>query len=336
MPKLAQQHEKCSSTGRSTVSPIRDGSYKLLALAALTLQNTALVLLTKYSYRSSAEHYLVSTVVVCAEVVKLLLSYVLLVVSDDWRVAVEALREIPSSANRLLVPSLLYVFQNNLLFKGVRLLNPTTYTVCSQSKILSSALFSVLLLNTRITSRQCLSLVLLVIGMILVNVGEQPEDSAEIQLLGRSDMYTGVLAVLTAALTSGLAGTYLEKMYKEVGATPIVRSVWYRNAQLACFSVLVGAWTTYLNDGDVLRRTGIFQGYDIVVVGIILLQAIGGLVVATVLRYAGNVLKSFAISLSICNCAIATQLFAYDAHLISLSTLLGIAFVIFATFLYST
>jgi UDP-sugar transporter A1/2/3 len=54
-----------------------------------------------------------------------------------------------------------------------------------------------------------------------------------------------------------------------------------------------------------------------------------------VLRYAGNVLKCFAVSISICNCALATTVFANDGHILSVTASLGIALVIGSTFLYS-
>jgi len=54
------------------------------------------------------------------------------------------------------------------------------------------------------------------------------------------------------------------------------------------------------------------------------------------LRYAGNVLKCFAVSISICNCALATTVFPKDGgHGLSAGATLGIAFVIGSTFLYS-
>ena len=138
--------------------------------------------------------------------------------------------------------------------------------------------------------------------------------------------------MFTAAFTSGFAGAYLEKMYKEVGAQK--RSVWFRNAQLACFSVPVAVIGSWWCDGERLRE-GVFQGYDGVVLLVIALQAVGGLVVAAVLRYAGNVLKCFAVSISICNCALATTVFVNDGHNLSVTASLGIALVIGSTFLYS-
>ena len=128
---------------------------------------------------------------------------------------------------------------------------------------------------------------------------------------------------------------YLEKLYTQAsGATK--RSVWFRNAQLACFSLPVAMIGSAWRDGERLRASeGLFQGYDGVVLLVIALQAIGGLVVAAVLRYAGNVLKCFAVSISICTCAVVTTLFSEDAHDLSASAFLGIALVIGSTFLYS-
>ena len=79
----------------------------------------------------------------------------------------------------------------------------------------------------------------------------------------------------------------------------------------------------------------LFQGYDGVVTLVVAVQAIGGLVVAAVLRYAGNVLKCFAVSISICTCAVATTLFSDNGHSLSASALVGVALVIGSTFLYS-
>jgi len=326
-----------ATTGAAAVVPsASSGSRKhqALALFILTIQNTALVLVTKFSYRKSATPYVVSTVIASAELVKLVLSYILLVTSDGQSATRDALRELPSNAARLAVPSVLYVIQNNLLFEGVRLLSPTAYMVCSQSKILTSAICSVLLLGTRITRKQYIALLVLVCGMIMVQ-GEEgrghdiPSDRARTE-----DTLRGIITVLTAAFTSGFAGAYLEKMYKEAGSQK--RSVWFRNAQLACFSLPVAMIGSAWRDGERLRANkSVFQGYDGIVLLVIALQAAGGLVVAAVLRYAGNVLKCFAVSISICNCAIATTVCANDRHNLSMTASLGIALVIGSTFLYS-
>lgn len=49
----------------------------------------------------------------------------------------------------------------------------------------------------------------------------------------------------------------------------------------------------------VLLTEGFFQGYTHWVVAVIVLQALGGLIVAAIIKYADNILKSFAAAMSI-------------------------------------
>jgi UDP-sugar transporter A1/2/3 len=50
------------------------------------------------------------------------------------------------------------------------------------------------------------------------------------------------------------------------------------------------------------------QGFDLIVWGVVAIQALGGLVVAVVIKYADNILKAFATSVSIILASIATIL----------------------------
>ena len=53
----------------------------------------------------------------------------------------------PMESLKLLIPSLLYVVQNNLLFVAVSNLDPGTYQITSQLKTLVTALFSATILG---------------------------------------------------------------------------------------------------------------------------------------------------------------------------------------------
>merc|ERR1712048_605005 len=86
--------------------------------------------------------------------------------------------------------------------------------------------------------------------------------------------------------------------------------------------------------GDRISESGFTQGYTFLVWGVILLQAVGGLVVAAVLKYADNILKCFGNALSIVlSCilsAVLLQEFVPDSLFV-----LGTLLVLLATTLYS-
>lgn len=69
------------------------------------------------------------------------------------------------------------------------------------------------------------------------------------------------------------------------------------------FAFILGLIPVFTVDFDRVRKDGFFQGYLPITWIVVALQAFGGLVVATVIRYADNILKGFATSISIlCSC----------------------------------
>lgn len=107
----------------------------------------------------------------------------------------------------------------------------------------------------------------------------------------------GLMAVLVAAVVSGLTGVYFEKVLKD-SATPV--SVWTRNVQLSFYSLFPGlVFGVVMNDGEEIAAHGFFDGYNWVVWTAIVLQAVGGVLASLVINYADNIAKNFATSISI-------------------------------------
>jgi UDP-galactose transporter len=106
----------------------------------------------------------------------------------------------------------------------------------------------------------------------------------------------GLMAVLAACCTSGFAGVYFEKILKD---PKLECSVWMRNLQLSLFSTMIGLGGVVYNDYGAISAGGFFQNYNSMVWVVIALQGVGGLVIATVIKYADNILKTFASSCSI-------------------------------------
>ena len=82
-----------------------------------------------------------------------------------------------------------------------------------------------------------------------------------------------------------------------------------------------------------IQEKGFFFGYDLFVIYLITLNAMGGLLVAVVVKYADNILKGFATSLAIIiTCITSVFLFGFN---ISLQFAAGACLVIGSIFLYA-
>jgi len=140
--------------------------------------------------------------------------------------------------------------------------------------------------------------------------------------------FVGLIAVLCAACTSGFSGVYFEKILK--GSKT---SLWIRNVQMGLPSVLVAIITVYLKDSANIAKQGFLGGYSPIVWTVVTVQAVGGLIVAVVVKYADNVLKVFATSFSIVVSCILSSIF-FDFHA-SFNFVVGAFFVVIATVMYS-
>ncbi|XP_036409520.1 UDP-N-acetylglucosamine transporter-like isoform X2 [Megalops cyprinoides] len=309
---------------------------KYVSLGVLVLQTTSLVLTMRYSRTllGDGPRYLASSAVVSAELLKILTCTLLVCREHSYsvrglnHVLTEEIVNKPMDTLKLAIPSGIYTLQNNLLYVALSNLDAATYQVTYQLKILTTALFSVSMLGRRLSMYQWLSLLILMIGVVFVQwPSESPAASGPEQQSAGSQL-VGVLAVLAACCSSGFAGVYFEKILKETK-----QSVWVRNIQLGLFGLVFGLMGMFVYDGKRVMESGMFQGYNRITWIVVVLQALGGLVVAAVIKYADNILKSFTTSISIILSTIISYFWLQDFNPTSVF-FLGAVLVIFATFLY--
>lgn len=275
---------------------------KWISLACLVLQTVGVVLTMRVSrtVKVAGPRYLNTSAVFFSELVKLFCSFMFVCREEEdiWK-AVSLVRlnlfEKPTETLKVAVPGLLYTLQNNLLFVSLSNLSSAVYQVTYQMKILTTAVLSVLILGKALGPTKWFSLVLLTVGVSFIQWPREETHGAAVAEApaAAGNTVVGFVAVLSACCTSGLAGVYLEKILKSGG------SIWIRNIQLALFGSVTGLVGAFAQDGDKIMKDGLMQGFSPLVWGVILLQAVGGLVVAAVLKYADNILKCFGNALSI-------------------------------------
>lgn len=315
---------------------------KYAALFLLVAQMVGLVLLMRYSrtiHVPDQPMYLASTAVFVMEVMKLVICLLVIAVQSNGGLLRELQIHVvqsPLEIIKLTVPSLLYTIQNNLLYLALTNLDAATYQVCYQLKILTTALFSALLLQRKFSGQKWASLIILTVGVAIVQVsgsGDQHTNSdttSEAETKEQQhNRIIGLVAVLCAACTSGFSGVYFEKILK--GS---VTSLWVRNVQMGLPSILIAYVTVFLKDAAAVQAQGFLGGYTGIVWAVVTVQAVGGLIVATVVKYADNVLKVFATSFSIVvSCIISA--FMFDFHP-TWTFLCGASLVVTATVMYSS
>ncbi|XP_019716310.1 UDP-galactose translocator [Hippocampus comes] len=304
---------------------------KYISLAVLVVQNASLILSIHYVRTLPGERFLATSAVVMAEVLKVLACLLIILLQKRFNVKEMTLFLVDTiflqyrDTLKLAVPSLIYTLQNNLQYIAISNLPAATFQVTYQLKILTTALFSVLMLKKTLSKVQWFSLLLLFVGVAIVQVQQGASKETE-----RDDQnyVAGLTAVIISCLSSGFAGVYFEKILKGSSA-----SVWVRNVQLGIFGTALGTLALYWNDGAAVARRGFFSGYTYMVWGVILNQAFGGLLVAVVVKYADNILKGFATSFSIIiSTVMSIYLFAFRVD--GLFTA-GAGLVIAAVYMYS-
>ena len=232
------------------------------------------------------------------------------------------------------VSRLCAVIQNNLQFVAVSNLEAATFQVSYQMKILTTAAFSVLMLRKKLSPMKWLALLFLAIGVGIVQIqsgGHKTSEAAERDM----NAFKGFMAVVAACFTSGLAGVYFEMVLKNSPG-----DLWVRNVQLSLFSLLPALVPIVFSKSNNLPSTSsglfstsIFENFGVWAWATVLTQVLGGLLTALVIKYADNILKGFATSLSIVISFLASvALFSFQ---ITVTFVLGAAVVLVATWMYN-
>uniref|UniRef100_A0A5K3F265 UDP-N-acetylglucosamine transporter n=2 Tax=Mesocestoides corti TaxID=53468 RepID=A0A5K3F265_MESCO len=312
------------------IEPIMDlhGSkrFGVVCLIALSVQNVLHTLSMRYSRTQSQKKFFTSSVVILSECFKLIFSSLVLFQEGRLKQSLYSIYYDPFDFFQTSVPAFIYVIQNSVLFYALSLLDTAVFQVTYQLKLLTTTMFSVIILGKRIGTAQWISQVVLFFGVAVVQL--QDHISQPTLSVSRPISNTpGLIAVVFASFLSGFAAVYFEMVLKN---SP--KSLWARNFDLSLASVIIAILVQFMNNGGVYTK-GFFYGFNWLVWTTVALQSIGGIIVALVVKYSDNIQKGFA-----CSCSIVITCFLsvafFDTHL-SWMFFLGTSCVVAAVFLYS-
>jgi len=196
----------------------------------------------------------------------------------------------------LIVPASAYSLQMSLEYVAFANIDASTFSVLVQTKMLTTAIFFWIVLKKKLMRRQLMSLLLLTAGVMLCSikaatVGGEASDSG--------DEMVGIIATFGIAISSGFASVYTEKIIKTARVHQTKKSLAHMQAQLASVSLVILGLYAIVQDKKVILEKGFFYKFNIAAFISCLNSAIGGLIVAAVLKYADSVLKGYATACSV-------------------------------------
>mmetsp|Transcript_6258 Transcript_6258/g.16330 ORF Transcript_6258/g.16330 Transcript_6258/m.16330 type:complete len:387 (-) Transcript_6258:242-1402(-) len=254
----------------------------ILLLIALVLQKCVTDVLTNLTRRTSV--YSASSVALLSEVVKFpLLIVAVAIFGGGWKMVKPTLKATTTDRPFSLVGvSLCYSAQNILYFLALSHLSAESYQVLSQSKLLFTAGLMMGIMKTRLRINQWTAIGMLIFGSLLVQLSEATKSV----VLGGNAYLGGFYAIL-GSLLSSLPNVYYEKLLKEPDTNE-----WARNIQMTGWIFLWILFSMFF-EGKGLSALDL-TGFSFNVWVIIALKALNCLLIPATLKYADNILYSYA------------------------------------------
>ena len=285
---------------------------KWFGLGMLVAQNSALFIWLRITRHTTGPGYSSAVAVLCIELGKL--GVCLNAIAFTSRSpAHELYMELWQKRRETLlfaVPAICYTIQNNLLFIAAAFISAVVLQAITQTKILWTAAFSVVLIGRKFEFLDWVSFVVLILGVLAIQMNS-PEAITRGITAGPSAAddelrVMGSLCAAGAASMSGFAGVFLEVMYTKKGT-----SLWIRNVQLAVFTLPLQT-TAALQQVLSGQVVGPFDNFHFSTWVVISIQIAGGLITSLVIKYAGNMPKVFAAAVGLVfTSMISIPLFGY-------------------------
>ncbi|CCD61332.1 Nucleotide Sugar TransPorter family [Caenorhabditis elegans] len=266
-------------------------SVQLISMIAVTAHSTAMPFLVRIANKT---HFLPTTSVFMMEVLKL--GFCLIITLFKSGSIKKTCHELHKTIwqNRLetmkvAVPAVVYAIQNNLYYIALANVDPTTYSVTLQIRILTTAALSVCLLNKKLSWYQWGAQVMALLGVVIVQLDKTNSHKEAV-----GNFWIGVSAVVGMCWTSAFAGVYFEKMLKNSSA-----DVWIQNIRLSILTLFFAGITMITTDGEAVFGGRMFEGWSNMVWLVTILNSVGGLCISLVMKYADNVMKTYCQSIAI-------------------------------------
>ncbi|KAG2527192.1 hypothetical protein BBO99_00003647 [Phytophthora kernoviae] len=240
-----------------------------------------------------------SVLVIACEVFKLLLSLLTLMSSGALGSVIKTWN-LHDSLMASGLPACTYAIQNVLIQIAYQHLPSIVFNLINQTKLLSAALFLYFLMGTRFSFQQCFAMLLLLSAAVLLSLAKNGggDDSAAPALSVELGLVPVLLASLLSGLGSALTQRSMQQHKRDAALVTMELSVYG-----SLFLMLPAIWSTIVKTPasespavNVIKNLDkVFEGCNYYTLIPVVSNALGGILVGTVTKHVGGVLKSFAL-----------------------------------------
>ncbi|XP_060067223.1 probable UDP-sugar transporter protein SLC35A4 isoform X2 [Ylistrum balloti] len=202
------------------------------------------------------------------------------------------------------LPAVLYFINNNLAVHMQLQMDPASYQVLSNLKIVSTAILYRLIIKRNLSLNQWLSVGILTFAGFCNSYGGLQE-KGEMKTAGEIHVtILGLVMMVIYCTLSGLAGVATEYILKK----NVVMSLHYQNILLYMFGIVINFCSWFLQEMDHPKTESQFhpfRGYSVFTWMIVVTQATNGLIMSVIMKHASNITRLFVVS---CAMLVATGL----------------------------
>lgn len=228
------------------------------------------------------------------------------------------------------VPAFLYMVNNNLVTHSQNHMDPATFHMLNNLKIVATAVLYRIVIKKHLTLKRWLSVfILFMAGLLHSGSGLKSDFEGSSNELFIT--WTGIYVVSTYCLTSAFAGVYTEAVLKNYGSV----SIHLQNLIMYSFGVITnGLVYVSVHFSTQNSTSSFFEGFSVSTWLIILTQSINGISISFVMKHASNITRLFVIGSSI----LLTSVLSFLVLGIQLNLLFYASFMItvYALYLYNS
>ena len=284
-----QQQQRGENHNKMAVVARISGMRKLAVAATLTIFTCSQGLLMEASKVDGKYPYNSAVVPLLSELVKLILSVMLLRRAKTRDPKGTIMTMDLKSVMLFPIPSIIYVMHNNVQFYTMAYVDAATYQILGNLKIVTTGILFRFALGRMMTRTQWIALLLLTVGATVSQISGCGDETLSAPVVGY------MLGILSACL-SATAGVYTEFLLKKNND-----NLYWQNVQLYAFGVVFNALRLTWNDFFGENSGGNWfldctNGFTAITWLIVINFSFSGLFVSWLQKFADTIVKVYATS----------------------------------------